>query len=308
MNRATPRNWSLLGLLGGTIAMVTTSCLSGDTRPVPGSVLLMVEASPATRAGLTTSDGWNLRFDRVLTSVGDARLQSFPDRRSTSCNDYSQARYERLFDFTRLNAPSKVGLVYGLGGCALEYRVRAPSSDALVEDGATSGDLAFMRTSGTDAFETDQRVSLHLEGRAERAGVLVRFTWDFRRGLQVANCPGLDATGTLDAFTLRAHDTHTLDAVVSPEELFRAAPDDDAAFVFDLVASGDANHDGIVTLEELASVPAPPSTLGQGGGGGSGGGPGSFPPPVTLADLVYDWLLPRVSRIKGGGPCEARPR
>ncbi len=300
------RSWDL-GSIVGLFALVA-SCLPGDTRPVPGNVTFSVDASDATKNGFSTSDGWTIHFDRLLTAVGDVGLNDFPDNRSTSCNEYSTARYDRFFDFTQVRAPAKLGLIYGLGSCEAEYRVRSPSSDSILEAGTTPADLAFMRTQGTDAFETDARVTLRVQGQAEKDGRIERFDWSFRRSIQVSQCKTVAGDGFVDAFDLRAKSAITLRAVMSGEELFRQLPADDAPLVFDLVASADADGDGSITFDELAKVDAPPSDLGTGGSGSGDSGPNPLGPPKTMADLVYDWLLPRVSRIAGGGPCDGRPR
>ena len=62
-----------------------------------------------------------------------------------------------------------------------------------------------------------------------------------------------------------------------------------------------------LTLEELAAVDAPTDVQSDGSGGTGGGSQGSEPI-VTLADLMYVELLPRVTRVRGGGACEAEVR
>ena len=255
-----------LVIAGFAMVVSEGACLPGDSRPTPGSVTVTVESSDATRVGLTTGDGWSVHFERVVAAIGDLRLDDYPDRGSDGCNDYSDSRYDRLFDFTRLPSPARVGVVYGLGRCSLGFRLRPPSADTLLQTGVTEADVTFMRVEASDANAENERIGLRVVGRAERDGAAVAFDWSFRPGYEVSRCPTADGTGFVNAFDLAAHDARTLRAVVRVEELFREAPSDDAAFAFDPIASADADADGVVTIGELAGVPLPPgSSTGFGG-------------------------------------------
>ncbi len=281
-------------------------CLPSDSRPTPGSIAMTVVSSDAALHGFTTSDGWTIQFGRVLTAIGSMSLENYPDH-STSCNDYADPGYDRLFDFTKLTAPAKVGLAFGLGTCSVQYRFRSPDTDDLVETGATSADLTMLRTESMDtAYMQMGRIAFYVSGRATKASVTKTFTWTFLRGGSIDHCQSATSTTSDSLVELKANDMLTIQAVVRPEELFRQLADDSAPFVFDSYAAADANGDGDVSLDELTTVPPPTGAMIPGQGGAGGMAPTI--PPKTLGDYVYDTLLSRVSRVDGGGPCETNGR
>ncbi len=280
-----------------------SACLPADSRPTPASVFVAAEAAESTRSGFATTDGWTIRFDRFMTSLGGVDLDGDPDGSETSCNAYSEARYEWLFDFV-VAGREKVGLVYGLGICSVEFRLRAPSDDALLGAGATQSDLTFMRMAATDDFVEEGRISLFVDGSATRGSESKRLTWAFRLGFELDRCAAPSGDGYTTVLPLEGEQAVDLTIVVSGDELFRVSPTDAAPVQFDLFASADADGDGSITLAELGEVDAPPQE------------PwlaadeelfGEEEPPETLADLVYLHNLPRVARV-GGGACRPERR
>ena len=85
------------------------------------------------------------------------------------------------------------------------------------------------------------------------------------------------------------------------------APADTAPLHFDAYAAADADSDGIITLDELTEVAAPTDDPWPDDAGG--GGPGAASErPDTLGELVYSFLLPRITRLRGGGACTGAAR
>ena len=71
-------------------ALSLSECLPADTRPTPASLVLTAEASAAMTAGVATSDGWQITFERLLMGVGRARLKSRGDTPPyDDCTDYA---------------------------------------------------------------------------------------------------------------------------------------------------------------------------------------------------------------------------
>lgn len=66
-----------------------------------------------------------ITFSRVVTAVGNISLFNEPDAEEgiDTCQSYSQASYDRLFDFTAVDEEEKVGIVYGRGVCRGGVRV-----------------------------------------------------------------------------------------------------------------------------------------------------------------------------------------
>ena len=294
-----------LALLVAGLTFAGAGCLPGDERPLPARIDVVTEPSPMTQQGLTTSDGWTVTFDRFVLAVGDARLDD------DSCNAYTESHYERLFDFT-VAKREKVALMYGLGRCGFRYRARSPSEETIVSSGASEADRIAMRLEGSDAYASNQRIALIARGRASRGDRVKRFDWSFRHSYQVRQCTRRSGDGEISELDLKSGDQLTVSIEVRGEELFRLAPVDGLPLHFDSYAEADTDADGWITLEELDQVDSgngEPAGVGGGGGaagfGGAGGAPGlGSGTPLRLGEVVYELLLPRVTRLAGGGPCD----
>lgn len=281
-------------------------CLPADSRPTPGSVFVSAQPSEATRSGFTTADGWQVRFETFLTALGDVDLDN-PDEDGAEpgpCNQYSETHYERLFDFAIADG-GKVGLVYGLGECSLEYRMRGPTEDSVLGAGADSADAALMRARGSDAYAEDERVALFVRGVGLRDGVEKRFEWSFRRGFEVAKCSSESGDSPVSVVGLTGGVAIELRILVRGDELFRVAPNDDAPIEFDRYAAADVDGDGNISFDELDAVPADLSDEWP-----QEGLPEDEPDlePFSLGTVVYELLLPRVTRLLGSGVCQAELR
>lgn len=294
-----------------TAAGATLSCLPGDERPPPGELLVTARPSDATASGFTTEDGWSVGFERFVTALGDVDLDGLNDRQGgpdgeETCVDYSQTNYEWLIDFATAGSRQKVGLVHGLGRCAVEYRVRGPSDDTVLGAGTSQDDLVVMEVEGTDAWSTDEEVTLVVRGTAQRGDESKTFLWFFRHTYEVSRCLTADG-GDASARAIEGGDELELAIEVRGEELFRETADDAAPLLFDRLAAADANADGAIDLEELSLAPMPPDLLPV----PEPRGPDPedpFEQPESLGDLIYEVLLPRVTRIEGAGPCETELR
>lgn len=226
-------------------------CLPGDTRPEPGHVYITAEASAPSVEGFSTDDGWSIHFERLLVGLGNASLIG------DACNTYANAGYDRLFDFT-VPGNRKLGEMYGLAGCEIQFRLRPPSSDAILQPGVTAADREFMRLfEGPDPTDgPPPRTAVYTRGSATRAGVTKRFDWKFIARYTLTDCTNAD--GEKNTFVhLKAGDD--LRPVISfhGEDLFLDGVGADALRRFDLVANADKDGDGNVTLDELEQAPAP---------------------------------------------------
>lgn len=293
-------------IVAAATALLCSTCLPDDDRPVPGSVLITAEPNRAISAGFETADGWSISFDRFVTALGGVDLDSDPDGRDDSCNAYSDARYDWLFDFT-VASREKVGIVYGLGTCSVEFRLRSPSDDTVLGAGVDSSDADFMRTLGPDLYAPAQRIALFARGEARRGDVTKRFEWSFRNGFEYDRCPTADGDDYVSVFSLEGGDAISLGLLVRGDELFRSAPVDDAPLAFDRYAAADLDDNDLIDLQELAQAEAPPSDDWFDAIEPTEGAP-ILGPPVSMADLLYLWLLPRVIRMENGGACSVELR
>lgn len=289
--------------LGGGVLFA--ACLPADNRPVPSSVLVLAEPSEATKNGFVSDDNWEVKFDRVLLTLGDVDLDDDAED-SGSCVAYSETHYEKLFDLVAVER-EKVGLVYGLGDCGVEYRVRGPSDDTLLGSGASQADAQELEPRGSDAYGEDERVTLRVQGTFTKKDVTKRFDWSFRRSFAVSNCSASDGT-SLSVLALEGETEHTLRIEVRAEELFRVAGNDDAPFEIEVLRVFDHDEDGEVTLEEVDNVGLNGETLAEWPLEGVAEEDVPDPPPNTRGALMYQHLLPRVTRLVGGAACEAEVR
>lgn len=287
-----------LGVLP-VLALGVASCLPEDPRPPPAKVFVSAEASVATREGFVTDDGWTIHFRRALAALGSVDLAGVDDRSDSSCNDYSRTNYDWLIDFV-VAKPSKIGIVYGLGTCRVQYRLRGPTDHIVLGEGATAEDAALMSTRASELFERPR--SLLIEGIAQGEDRFIVFTFLFGRTVQSERCGEEGApTGVLH---LESGESHEVRIEVRAEEIFRARASDDAPFLFGPFAAG-IEGSGFIDFSTFAESEVPPEFMpddlvddrGQ-----------PVPPPKSLAALLYEFSVRRVTRIQGGGPCRVEPR
>jgi hypothetical protein len=275
---------------------LVAGCLPDDTRPPPGSVLVTLAATEELLEPLPTADGWTIALERLVIGLGTVELHG------EDCTPYAQAHYSRLFDFTEPVAPDqRLGLVYGLGTCSLEFRVRAPHTDALLGPGVGRADIEAMRIEVLeDGNAEPQRTSVWAVGEATRAdGTSKRFDWMFRRRYNIKECaPGPEGQ---PGSSLEIHGGETFEhtVVIDGAQLFRPGAASDSPLVFDPFAAADANDDGAITLAELSEVTIPidPEVIPEGGTSQLLG--------RTVADLLYEVQLPRLAGLEGAGICNA---
>lgn len=226
------------------------ACLPGDIRPEPGHVFVAVEGSSAAVHGFTTDDGWTIQFDRLLVGLGYVLLAG------ESCNDYADARYDRLFDLT-VPGRQKVGEVYGLENCEIQVHHWAPTTVAYLETNVTSADRDFMRKRHSTWTKPSGRTAMYLRGTATKGTVNKRFDWRFTGRLTLTDCTSPKDGNVVTRLQLHAGDDLRPAFVFHPEELFRDGVEPDALRRFEAFALADTNDDGLVSLREISKIPAP---------------------------------------------------
>jgi hypothetical protein len=299
------------------------ACLPSDTRPPPAEVTVTTSSSTLTLNDIpdtSTTDGYAIHFERVLVSIGQVDLGG---RDNSSCNEYSNPDYTRLFDFKQVSAPREVGIAYATGPCAFGFSLRFPNDTTLLDQGATSDDATLMRTPGTDPVSMDAGVSVYVEGTGTRGDATKHFAWPFRKRVGYDNCGPLDDAGAVQpVFSLTSGEKTSVNLEIHAEALFQNRST--SLIHFGPFAQADANGDGEIDFSELWTVPIADVIA-------AGFDP---PPPAnsmpmlpetptmpldpaflcydengnrinikTLGDYAYCELLPALARYQGNGVC-----
>ena len=260
-----------LGLL--LLLAELAACLPDDTRPPPGRLAVTVTADDDMSSGITTSDGWEIAFDRFWLSLGEVRIV---DER---CNSYAEGYYVRILDML-VPGPQTVATLHALGQCELGFVLVSPpgsGEDVVLGSGVGADVATFMGTAGSDAFVDNGRVVLHVEGTATRSGTTITFSWSFRQTLDYL----------CDTIDFQSGESRTADIRIRGRALFQDDLDDATARLrFDPYAGADRDGDDDITLDELGTVSLPVG--------------GSF---ETLAGHLYLGLVARVPRFRDEATC-----
>jgi hypothetical protein len=290
-----------LAFLSVALAVTAFECVPADTRPTPGSLTFTVSPSPAVAGGVVTADGWSIHFDRVLLGIGNEGL-------GEACAIYGEASYDRILDVTS-QANQHLGIVHGLGQCDVDFRIAAPSTDAILGDGVTEDDKTRLRTPGGDAYVPSGGIAADVAATATRGAVTKRFHLSFRPRIRYQRC-SLDPDAGLPAVDLESNVDLTYDIRIEAEALLRDDVDVAARLRFDPFANADTDGDGTVTLDELRAVPI--EDVRDGGPFEAGtyevddAGQLTRGRPIviaTLGDYVYLLLAPTLARFRDTGTC-----
>jgi hypothetical protein len=306
-------------------AALTFGCLPTDTRPPPAEVEMTASGSDTARDGVTTVDGYDVHFERVLASLGGAYVGDEQGEDSGPCSEYSSPQYTRLFDFVAVTKPEKVGLAFALGSCPFGFVVRFPNPDAIIGTGATEADGEFMRIPKSDRYATDAGVSLYVIGSATNGSVTKRFEWEFRERIGYQDCWVPDGDGKRNVLVLETNGSTSVNVEMQPEALFRDQLDPEVGVLrFQPFADADADGDDAITLNELDGILL--ADLDGYDYPESAGSPidtndapyycadtnGVQVPVKTLGDFAYCAAAPSVARFQGVGGCRMhagrRPR
>jgi hypothetical protein len=309
--------------LGLPFFALAAGCLPTDTRPAPAEVEMTASGSLATREGVSTVDGYDIRFERVLASIGGAYVGDEDDQ-GGACSEYSSPQYTRLFDFVAVEQPERVGVAFALGSCPFGFVVRFPNPDAIVGTGATSDDSAYMRIPESDRYASDAGISLYVIGSATQGDVTKRFEWEFRERIGYHDCWVPDGDAKQTNLVLESDGTASVNVEMQAEALFRDQLDPAVAMLrFQPFAAADTNGDDEITLDELDGILLEELAPLYDYPVRSGASPldtdlycadteGAEVPVKTLGDYAYCALAPSVARFQGTGGCKMlagrRPR
>jgi hypothetical protein len=277
-------------------ATCLAGCLPSDTRPPPAVVLLEVQI-PDDLALTTpdpnrpessviefhTDDGWTARIEKLVTSIGEPEVFA-----NEVCSDYASAPYFRLMDLTR-PGPQRLGQIYGLHACKVDYTVEVPPVDAVLGAGVSEDDRDFMHSaqvpvSTPDGPRTARGMAVRILGSVSKGDLEVTFDWGFIDRLEWSECQRVVAGEVEPGLPLTSDLSLTVPITVDPRKLFVRGD----ASLMQLIVDADqvsGNANGVVAVAELAAVKIPES--GQ-----------------TLAEVLRQTGYPSLFVYGGGTQCK----
>jgi hypothetical protein len=220
------------------LALPLCACLGVDELTEPGRVELRMAAEPGS-ADFVTDDGFRVRYEALLISVGNVRL----DRGSYdgSCDAYTGSAYLRVVDL--LGSATRVATLFALGDCSLHIQLMGPGDAPIVTD-VDDALVRSLQVRASDGFVQDASVALRVAGRAERAGETYRFDWSFRQGFDIDPC-------VVVAFD--PDEPSALDVQVRAARLLIDGATGQLRFM--PFVEADMDGDRTIALEELRSTP-----------------------------------------------------
>lgn len=217
--------------------VLAAACGDNITGGLPGTLDIRIYGESFIEEGIPASvfaDGWSLRFDSFLVSVGEiSATAAGADTPALADGTY------RIFDLARPSGGDGFLVLSGdvPGGAYDDVAYRVAGSREAVAGNATAADVAFMNQSG---------YAIHAEGQATRGDQTRTFAWGFTTGTTYRRCRSVAAVdGGSAGSVLTIHADHLFyDDLVSEEPSVR----------FDAIAGADGDDDGDITTAELGAV------------------------------------------------------
>jgi uncharacterized protein YndB with AHSA1/START domain len=186
-------------------------------------------------------DGWRVTFDKFLVvlrnvTVADRDGNVGARMEGSLLVDHKAQGRKPVVAFEALEAKPWERVSFEI----------SPADEGVALEGATDADKQLMLDAGA---------AVHIEARADKAGVEKRMRWTFPAPTAYRDCKGdkdgketegvLVTNGGTDSVELTIHGDHFF---------YDDLQADNAVLRFDAIASADADANGEVTLEELAAV------------------------------------------------------
>lgn len=220
-----------------SLALAAGGCGDNITGSLPGTLDVRIYGESFIEEGIPAdvfADGWSLRFDSFLVSVGEVSATAA----GASAPALEDATY-RIFDLAQSSGGDGFLVLSGdvAGGAYDDIAYRIAGSRAAVAGNATAADVAFMNENG---------YAIYAEGQATRGGETRTFAWGFTTATTYRRCRSVAAVdGDSASSVLTIHADHLFyDDLISEEPGVR----------FDAIATGDRDGDGDITTDELRAV------------------------------------------------------
>jgi hypothetical protein len=220
-----------------SLALADGACGDNIDGSLPGTLDVQIYGEQFIEDGIPAgvfADGWSLRFDSFLVSVGEVSATAAgADTPALEDDTY------RIFELAQSSGGDGFLVLSGRvpGGAYDDIGYRIAGSSEAVAGNATAEDVALMNESG---------YAIHVEGQATRGDQRRTFAWGFTMATTYRRCrsvAAIDGVGASSVLTIHA-DHLFYDDLVSEEPSVR----------FDAMASADGDGDGDVTTDELSAV------------------------------------------------------
>jgi hypothetical protein len=215
-------------------ALTLTACGGDDVED--GTLEIRIYGEEFAEDGIPADvfgDGWEMRFDKVLISVGEAHAATADDDPALSAAAY------QVFDLAQASD--------GEGYLVASGEVPGGAYDVVGFRVAADGDAVAGNAEADDVeLMIDGELALYVEGNATKDDVTKSFAWGFTGATRYDACEGTaEIDGTSAATVLTIHMDHLF-----YDDLFSEEPN----VAFDLVAAADTDDDDEVTADELAAL------------------------------------------------------
>lgn len=220
-----------------SLALAAGACGDNIGGSLPGTLDIQIYGESFIEEGIPAdvfTDGWSLRFDRFLVSVGEVSATAA----GASAPALEDDTY-RIFDLAQSSGGSGFLVLSGdvPGGAYDDIAYRIAGSSEAEAGNAEAADVALMNDNG---------YAIYVEGQATRGDESRTFAWGFTTATTYRRCRSVAAIDGNDASSvLTIHADHLFyDDLVSEEPSVR----------FDAIAAADGDEDGDVTTDELGAV------------------------------------------------------
>jgi hypothetical protein len=179
------------------------------------------------------SDGWAVRFDTFLVSIGNVKAQAG--------HDHDEAGFDGFYIVDLAKSSNGEGQELetfdALGGTYDHYGYQIEPDAAATNVNADDAAATAMKTNG---------YSIWVRGSATKGGESKTFDWGFTMRLTYAHC---EAGMTIDGNNV------VMQSTIHADHLFYDdAVSDEPNVSFDLFATADTNADNALALDELAAT------------------------------------------------------
>jgi hypothetical protein len=219
------------------LGLAAGACGDNIGGSLPGTLDIQIYGEAFIEEGIPAdvfADGWSLRFDSFLVSVGEVSATAAgADTPALEDDTY------RIFDLAQSSGGEGFLVLSGRvpGGAYDDIAYRIAGSSEAVAGNAAAADVALMNERG---------YAIYIEGQATRGDESRTFAWGFTTATTYRHCrsvASVDGGGASSVLTIHA-DHLFYDDLVSEEPSVR----------FDAMAGADGDGDGDIAPDELSAV------------------------------------------------------